>query len=70
MIAEMAAPKAKKPSPMMVQYHAIKKDLPEDILLLFRLGDNVEEMRLKEIMAELRPLGYFGKTNACGNRER
>ncbi|MEM9079829.1 MAG: DNA mismatch repair protein MutS [Verrucomicrobiota bacterium] len=35
-------PKDKKLTPMMAQYQAIRRTLPEDILLLFRLGDFYE----------------------------
>ena len=31
-----------KPTPMMAQYHRLKSGLPEDALLLFRLGDFYE----------------------------
>ena len=32
----------KKLTPMMAQYQAIRRSLPEDILLLYRLGDFYE----------------------------
>ncbi|MDP0491202.1 MAG: DNA mismatch repair protein MutS [Verrucomicrobiota bacterium JB023] len=35
-------PKEKKLTPMMAQYQAIRRTLPEDVLLLFRLGDFYE----------------------------
>ena len=39
----MAAKNAKtKQTPMMAQYHRLKRELPEGALLLFRLGDFYE----------------------------
>ena len=38
----MAAKKEKKLTPMMAQYQAMRRSLPEDILLFYRLGDFYE----------------------------
>ena len=37
-----AAGKARKMTPMMQQYHSMRRSLPDDVLLLFRLGDFYE----------------------------
>jgi DNA mismatch repair protein MutS len=37
-----AAKAGKKMTPMMQQYHAMRRSLPDDVLLLFRLGDFYE----------------------------
>jgi len=38
----MAAKKGKKLSPMMEQYQTMRRSLPDDVILFFRLGDFYE----------------------------
>jgi len=38
----MAAKKEKKLTPMMAQYQTMRRSLPEDVVLFFRLGDFYE----------------------------
>ena len=40
--AKSTSGKAKKMTPMMQQYHSIRRSLPDDVLLMYRLGDFYE----------------------------
>lgn len=41
-MAEKKSPKSKKLTPMMTQYQSIRRSLPDDVVLFFRLGDFYE----------------------------